>query len=278
VELGVRFLDNVLSINTYPLPEIKNTVSNFRRIGLGVMGLHDLLLLFGLKYNSPEGLEFIDRLMRRIKNWAYEASIALAVEKGSFPKFDSDLFTRSGFIKTLKPSLRDSLRTKGIRNCALLTIAPTGTTSMVCSVSSGIEPMFAAAYNRKFMDGDRRAEEIVIHPLFKRFLDENRSVEHFQGAHEIPMRDHLEMQRLCQRHLDNSVSKTVNIPQGTTEEELSELFMEFLPEIKGVTVYPDGSRENQPLTPIPLQEAIEKYKNAKVETTESRCKSGVCQL
>jgi ribonucleoside-diphosphate reductase alpha chain len=278
VTLGVRFLDDVLTVNSYPLPEIKATVNNLRRLGLGVMGLHDVLLMLGMKYNSPEGLELVDKLLCRIKNWSYEASIALAEEKGSFPKFEADLFIRSGFVKTLKPSLREKIRTNGIRNCALLTIAPTGTTSMVCCVSSGIEPMFAAAYNRKFMDGDNMAEEVVIHPLFKRFVNEGKSVSHFQGAHEISMRDHLEMQRTCQRHLDNSSAKTVNVPQGTSEEELSDLFMEFLPEIKGVTVYPDGSRENQPLTPIPLHEAIAKCQSAKVETTEGRCRSGVCQL
>jgi ribonucleoside-diphosphate reductase alpha chain len=278
VALGVRFLDDVLTVNNYPLPEIKSTVTDLRRIGLGVMGLHDMLLMLGLKYNSSEGLEFVDRVMGRIKNWAYEASVNLAKEKVPFPLLDPDQFCRSGFVKTLKPSLRERIRQHGIRNCALLTIAPTGTTSMVGDVTSGIEPMFAAAYVRRYQNNEVLTEEVVIHPLFRRFMDEGKSVEHFQGAHEVSMRDHLEMQRTCQRHLDNACSKTINVPQGTSEETLSELYMEFFPELKGVTVYPDGSRENQPLTPIGLDEAIARYRDAKVETAEGKCKSGVCEL
>ena len=279
VTLGVRFLDDVLTVNTYPLPEIKSAVTNLRRIGLGVMGLHDMLLQLGYRYSSSEGLEFVDKVMGRVKNWAYEASIALAREKGAFPKFDADKFIKSGFIKTLKPSLRENIHAYGVRNCALLTIAPTGTTSMVSNVTSGIEPMFAAAYLRRYQDGEKRAEETVVHPLFKRFMDEGRSVSHFQGAHEIHLKDHFEMQRTCQRHLDNACSKTINVPQGTSEAELSDLYMEFLPELKGVTVYPDGSRENQPLTPINIEDAIMGYQNTNSSaTTEGKCKSGVCEL
>jgi ribonucleoside-diphosphate reductase alpha chain len=278
VSLAVRFLDDVLTVNNYPLPEIKSTVTDLRRIGLGVMGVHDMLLMLGHRYNSAEGLEFVDKVEERIKNWSYEASIELAKEKGSFPMFNPEQFVKSGFVKTLKPSLREKIRRFGIRNCALLTIAPTGTTSMVADVTSGIEPMFAAAYKRRYQNNEVLTEEVVIHPLFKSFMDAGKSVEHFQGAHDISMRDHLEMQRTCQRHLDNACSKTINVPAGTSESELGELYMEYLPELKGVTVYPDGSRENQPLTPISLEEAVATYRSARVETEEGRCKSGVCSL
>lgn len=266
VHIGVRALDNVLTVNHYPLPEIQETCSGLRRIGLGVMGLHDMLLEMGLRYNSDEGIELVNKVMKFIKNAAYEASIKLAEEKGAFPKFDADKFLKSGFVRTLKPSIRSAIKKHGIRNCALLTIAPTGTTSMTQSVSSGIEPMFAPAYERRYHDGGTEIKtEVVVHPLFKRFVEEGRSVEHFQGAHELSMRDHFEMQRICQVHLDNACSKTVNVPQGTSAEELSGLYQEYLPHLKGVTVYPEGSRENQPLTPISLEAALTHVQSAKLE-------------
>ncbi|MHB8407802.1 MAG: adenosylcobalamin-dependent ribonucleoside-diphosphate reductase [Acidiferrobacterales bacterium] len=280
VKVGVRFLDDVLTVNNYPLAEIKETCSNIRRVGLGIMGLHDMLLLTGHKYTSDSGLELVDKVMNFIKNTAYSASIDLAIEKGSFPKFDPDLFLKGGFVRNLKPSIRSRIKEHGIRNCALLTIAPTGTTSMVCDVTSGIEPMFAPAYRRKFRDttGELKSE-VVIHPLLRDFMEKSRSVKHFQGAMDLKIRDHFEMQRTCQKHLDNACSKTINLPQGTSEEELSALYMEFLPELKGVTVYPDGSREDQPLTPMSLDDAMVEVENAKFEATaKDSCKDGYCEI
>jgi len=239
-----------------------------------------MLLMLGLKYNTDKALELVDKVMGFIKNRAYEASIDLAKEKGSFPKFNPELFLRSGFAKTLKPSVRSKIREFGIRNVALLTVAPTGTTSMVQGVTSGIEPMFAPAYRRKFRDTDNTLkEEIVIHPLLREYIEAGRSVKHFQGAHELKLREHCEMQRVVQKHLDNACSKTINLPPGTTAEELSELYMEFLPDLKGITVYPDGSREDQPLTPISLEDAIKHAKNAvEADIEGGRCKSGVCEI
>lgn len=285
--LNVRFLDDVLSVNNYPIPEIKEETLAIRRLGLGVTGLHDFLLLCGLRYNSASGLEMADKVMATIKNAAYEASIDLAIEKGPFPKFVPDLFLKGGFAKTLKPSIRERIRKHGIRNCALMTVAPVGTGSMmsgisneICGVSSGLEPLFAAAYKRKHYDGDRIQEDVVVHPLFKWFLDHDKSVKHFQGSHEIKLRDHFEMQRVVQKHVDNSLSKTINVPQGVSAAELSELYMEFLPDLNGITVYPEGSRENQPLTPMDLDEAIAHCKGERVSegVVESKCRSGMCEI
>lgn len=279
VQVAVRALDNVLTVNHYPLPEIAETCSGIRRIGLGVMGLHDMLLMLGLRYNSDEGLELVNKVLKFIKNSAYEASIELAREKGAFPKFDAEQYLKSGFIRTLKPSIRSAIRQHGIRNAALLTIAPTGTTSMVQAVTSGIEPMFAPAYRRKYRDNDELKEEVVIHPLFKRFVEEGRDVSHFQGAHELSMRDHFEMQRVCQSHIDNAVSKTINVPAGTSADELSALYQEFIPHLKGVTVYPNGSREDQPLTPMPLDEAMKHVGGSQTEAfATDTCKDGKCDI
>jgi ribonucleoside-diphosphate reductase alpha chain len=280
VKTGVRFLDNVLTVNQYPLPEVAAKCALLRRIGLGVTGLHHMLLELGLKYNSDQGLEFVDKLMGRIKNWSYEASSDLAAEKGSFGAFETEKFLKSGFAKTLKPSLRERIRNQGMRNCAVNTIAPTGTISMVCETSSGIEPIFAAAYERRFRQGEELMMEVVVDPMFQRFVAENRSVKHFVGAHDLSIKDHLEMQRVCQKHVDNAVSKTINLPYGTSAEELSELYMEYLPELKGVTVYPDGSRENQPLKALSLNEAINLASETVMAeaTSQDACRSGVCDV
>jgi len=279
VRTAVRFLDNVLTVNNYPLEEIKETCSQIRRIGLGVTGLSTMLLQLGMKYNSVEALEFVDNLMNFIKNCAYEASIELAEEKGSFPMFDAEKFLKGGFIKTLKPSIRDGIRKKGIRNCALLTIAPVGTGSMVCNVDSGIEPSFGPGHKRTFRDGDELRSEIVVHPLFKEMFINGKDVSHFQSAYELKMRDHFEMQRVCQRHIDNAVSKTINVPPGTSEQELSDLYMEYLPELKGVTVYPEGSRENQPITPMTFEDVLP-FINSTSEAALSgdACKDGSCDV
>lgn len=279
IRVAVRFLDDVLSVNGYPISEIAETCKNMRRVGLGVMGLHDMLLKCGLKYNSDAGVELVDKVMGFIKNTAYQASCELAEEKGSFPLFDADKFLKSGFVKTLKPSLRSMIKEKGIRNCALLTIAPTGTTSLVCAVTSGIEPMFSAATRRRYHEGDELKEEVIIHPLFKEFVLAGRSTRHFQSAHDIPIKDHFETLRVCQRHVDNSISKTINLPQGTSTEFLSDLYMEFLPEVKGVTVYPDKSRDNQPLEALPIEEAIEYINQEKVGAiAQVSCIDGKCDI
>jgi ribonucleoside-diphosphate reductase alpha chain len=280
VRTGVRFLDDVLSVNQYPLPEIKAKCEQLRRIGLGVTGLHHMLLELGLKYNSPEGLEFVDKLMNKIKNWSYEASMDLAVEKGSFPGYDADKFWKGGFTKGLKPSLREKGRKQGMRNCATMTIAPVGTGSIICDTSSGIEPIYAAGSKRTFRRGDELVSDELVDPMFQRFVNEGRDVTHFVGAMDLSIRDHMAMQKVCQRHVDNAVSKTINLPAGTTAEELSDLYMEFMPDLKGVTVYPDGSRENQPLTALPLERAIELAKAGMSAEALSQdpCRSGNCDV
>ena len=140
--------------------------------------------------------------------------------------------------------------------------------------------MFAPAYERRFYDGPELKMEKVIHPLLQKFLAEGRDISHFQGSFDVGLRDHFEVQRTCQRHLDNACSKTINLPQGTSEDDLSELYMEFFPELKGVTIYPDGSRENQPLTPIPLDEAIQLVTgHESVEAyAKDPCRGGYCDI
>lgn len=252
IRLGVRFLDNVLSVNHYPLAEIKENCETVRRIGLGVMGLHTMLMALGMKYDSKEGQDFVDRLFNTIKNTAYDASINLAIEKGPFPAYDPR-FLESGFVKTLKRGIRNKIKEHGIRNCALLTIAPTGTTSIVAGVTSGIEPLVAPVHWRTYFkstaDGKReRAKELVVDQSYFLYPDV------IQGASDISVEAHFEMQKIVQEHIDNAVAKTINLPREYKVDDLAELWLEYLPYMKGSTFYRWGSREFEPIQPVPQEE------------------------
>jgi ribonucleoside-diphosphate reductase alpha chain len=253
VHIGVRFLDNVLSVNEYPLPEIAENCQQVRRIGLGVMGLHSMLMDLGFRYDDEESFELVDHLFEFIKIEAYRESIALAREKGSFPVLDRDRFVESGFMKNMPQSIRNDIRNIGIRNCALLTIAPTGTTSMVADVSSGIEPIPAPVYWRtRFVNEDnghrKRERELVVRDEFR----EHRHV--VQGAADIPVESHFRMQKTVQKHIDNAVSKTINLPNDYPIEKLADLWLDYLPYMKGSTFYRWGTREFEPISPVPQEQ------------------------
>lgn len=285
VRLGVRFLDNVLTVNHYPLPEIKENAEKVRRVGLGVMGLHSMLLALGLNYDSQESLTFVDKLFSTMKNTAYDASVNLAIEKGPFPVYDPK-FLDSGFIKTLKRGLRNKIKEHGIRNCTLMTVAPTGTTSMISGVSSGIEPLPPAVYWRNYYkpskDGTRDlTRELVVEESFYKYPDL------IQSAVDVPVKSHFEMQRIVQQHVDNAVSKTVNLPFDFPEDKFGDIWLEYLPYLKGTTIYRYGSRENEPINPVPRDQwesviAQEKGSSDETMTLDEfmalDCVGGACSL
>jgi len=262
IRTAVRFLDNVLSVNEYPISEIRENCNNVRRIGLGIMGLHTMLVKMGYQYSSNSAKILVYELMRFIKEEAYNASIDLAIEKGAFPAYQED-FLNSGFVKRAIPSeIQDRIREHGIRNCALLTIAPTGTTGMVSDVSTGIEPIFSAAYWRRFYrptaDGTRLMDkELVLNPLWSELEERGDDLSILEGAYDISAEDHFEMQRICQVHIDNATSKTINLPNDYKVESMGDLWLEYLPSVKGTTFYRAGSRGEEPLEAIPLAEARE---------------------
>lgn len=286
---GVRFLDNVLSVNHYPLEEMKEKSNKLRRIGLGVTGLADMLALLGYSYGSKKGNEFIDKLFRFISKVAYESSVMLAVEKGPFPACKPELHVKSGYMKRMPKKIKMLVEEHGIRNCALLTIAPTGTVSILSdNCSSGIEPMFAPAYERRFWDGDKRKTELVFHPLFKKFMDENKSVAHFKGSRDLSVKEHMEVQKTVQKHIDNAVSKTINIPEKYPVEEVNKLWLKYLPHLKGTTFYRENTRgyvdsegnvHEPPLVALSLEEAKKRYtKDAKTGKDDDDCSGGVCDV
>lgn len=286
IRLSVRFLDNVIDKNEYPLEIIKEISQKERRIGLGIMGLHDMFLKMGIKYNSEKALEATDKVMSFIKKKSYDSSIFLAVEKSQFRLLDREKFIQSGFCqKALTPALRKKILEYGIRNCFLLTIAPTGTTSIVAGCSSGIEPMFAPVYKRNFNRHKdfhattvNQSTEIVIHPLLKKFIEENKDYSHFEGAHEISPEQHCKIQKMCQKHLDNSVSKTINLPENSTEDNLSNIILKYIRNLNGMTIYKDGSKGTSPIEPLPIEEAKKYLNECVVKSTDNSCPNGKCEI
>jgi ribonucleoside-diphosphate reductase alpha chain len=286
IRLGIRFLDNVIDKNEYPLEIIKEISQKERRLGLGIMGLHDMFLKMGIKYSSQEALETTDKVMLFIKKKAYEASIFLAVEKSQFSLLDRYKFIESGFCKkSLTPALRKKILEYGIRNCFLLTIAPTGTTSIVAGCSSGIEPMFAPVYKRNFnkhkdihTNISNQSSEIIIHPLLKEFIELGKDYSHFEGAHEISPEQHCKIQEMCQKHICNAVSKTINLPEKTTEKELSNIMIKYIRNLKGMTIYRDKSKGESPVMPLPTKEAKKYLNECLVQSTDNGCVSGKCDI
>lgn len=267
-QTAVRFLDDVIDENYYALPETEKMSKYERRLGLGVMGLHSLLMDMGMKYGSDSSYSMVDDIFRHIKNYAYAESINLASEKGAF----------DGWTEEAAPRIQTSWRNLPRRNVALLTVAPTGTTAIVHGVSSGIEPMFAPAFLRRHWRGDDLIETLVV---------TNDYVKHgvlAQGAYDISIENHFKMQSVVQKHVDNAVSKTINLPRDTSVEEIKDIWFKYIPVLKGTTLYRSGSRDNEPMTPVKIQDIPELLKTWKGEIeiqeqeTDDKCESGVCAL
>ncbi|HHY93117.1 MAG TPA: adenosylcobalamin-dependent ribonucleoside-diphosphate reductase [Firmicutes bacterium] len=255
VHLGVHFLDNVIDVNRFPLPEIAARTRGNRKIGLGVMGFADLLIKLGVPYDSPAATELAGRLMAFIRQAAHQASAALAEERGTFPNWERSVFAGK----------------EKLRNATLTSIAPTGTIAILAGASSGIEPLFALAYLRRALDTEELPE---VHPLFLAQAEERgfltpellERLTHqgsacglaavppdvqrlFVTAHDIAPQWHVRMQAAFQAYTDNAVAKTVNLRHEATPEDVREVFL-LAHELgcKGVTVYRDRTRTEQVLS------------------------------
>ena len=251
---AVHFLDNVIEVNKYPLPEIDRMTRSTRKIGLGVMGFADMLLYLGIPYNSEEGVEMGRTVMELVESAGHRASQELAAKRGAFPTFAESIF-------------RDGAP---MRNATVTTIAPTGTLSIIAGVSSGVEPVFAYAYIRNVMDNTHliEANGILKDVLVRRGLYteelmqqivEQGSLAHIAGipedirkvfvcAHDVSPIWHVKMQAAFQTYTDNAVSKTVNFPNSATREDVREVYeLAYRLGCKGTTIYRDGSRQEQVL-------------------------------
>ncbi|HIO42576.1 MAG TPA: adenosylcobalamin-dependent ribonucleoside-diphosphate reductase [Gammaproteobacteria bacterium] len=266
IRTGIRFLDNVLTINTFPTDECKIVAERSRRIGLGVTGLHYMLIKLGLKYGSEKCLEFLERLFATMRDESYKQSIYLARDKTPFAEFDRTKYLQEEFAKTLPARIRMLIKRYGIRNAVMLTIPPCGTISMLHGVSTGIEPIFSAMYNRRWRHANTWKEQLVVDPLFKEWYDNKKNLDNFVGAYDVPPEDHIKVQATIQKYMDNCLSKTINLPAETTPEEFSQAALDYTPYLKGLTVYRAGSKDNEPLEAIALtEENIKKYMKYEVE-------------
>jgi ribonucleoside-diphosphate reductase alpha chain len=270
VRTAVRFLDNVIDVNKFPLPAIDEMTKKSRKIGLGAMGFADMLLQLGIPYDSERALEVVEDVMGFIQTEATKGSVELAVERGVFPAFKGSKYDVPGGVK--------------VRNATRTTIAPTGTLSIIAGCSGGIEPLFALVYTRNILDG---AQMIEANPYFeeiarKRSFYSEELMKQLSGgahlsditgiptdikklfvtAHEISPEWHVEMQSVFQKYTDNAVSKTVNFSHEAGKDDVANVYMlAYEKGLKGITIYRDRSREGQPMS---TGQAVEKKSETKI--------------
>ncbi len=281
VRLSIHFLDNVIELNRYPLTQIAKMTYANRKIGLGIMGWADMLIALGIPYNSDEAIELGGKVMKYINDEGHAASSELAKERGAFPNFEGSRYDHQG-----KPP---------IRNATVTTIAPTGTISIIVNTSSGIEPIFAVSYVRQVLDNNILIE---VHPQFEIIARERgffsealmeKIVEHgtiqdideipedvrslFVTAHDITPEDHIRMQASFQKNVDNAVSKTVNFTKTATTEDVKKVYeLAYKLNCKGVTIYRDGSRNQQVLSTVKKSKESDAHEKKSVRGRPMRLK------
>ena len=243
VSTAVRMMDNVVDASRFPLEQQRQEAMNKRRIGLGVTGLADALLMVASRYGSDEAAVLTGKWLKQIARAAYLASAKLAKEKGAFPLFDAEKFLASGAMRAMDEDVRASIRENGIRNALLTSIAPTGTISLYAgNVSSGIEPVFAYAYTRKVLqkDGARTEEEVVDYAvqMWRDLFGDIDLPDYFVNAQTLSPSDHVKMQAAAQEWIDSSISKTINVPEDIDFEAFKGVYLQaYETGCKGCTTY-----------------------------------------
>ena len=247
IRMGVRFLDDILDATPYFFQQNYDNQQKERRIGLGTMGLGELLIRLGLRYGSPESLDFIDKLYQFIAVESYLYDVELAKEKGAFPAFDSELYLQSGFMRRLPEAVRDAIRQHGARNVTILTQAPTGTVGTMVGTSTGIEPYYALTYFRQSRLGYDE-QYVPVAAEWKEAHSGQDLPPYFVGAMDLTPEEHIYVQAAIQRWTDSSISKTANAPSSYTLEDTARLYeLAYDLGCKGVTIYRDQSRNEQVL-------------------------------
>ncbi|MDD3446079.1 MAG: adenosylcobalamin-dependent ribonucleoside-diphosphate reductase, partial [Zavarzinia sp.] len=243
VRTAIRMMDNVVDASNFPLPEQADEARAKRRIGLGVTGLADALIMCRARYGGPKALRLIEAWMKAIQRAAYLASAGLAKEKGAFPLFDREKYLAGESIKALDEDVRAAIAEHGIRNALLTSIAPTGTISLFAdNVSSGLEPVFSFAYTRKVLmpDGSRRQEEVTdyAYRLWHRLKGDAPLPDYFVDAQVLTPADHVKVQAVVQKYVDSSISKTINCPEDISFDAFKDVYLMAWNEgCKGCTTY-----------------------------------------
>ena len=252
VVTATRFLDNVVDYNMdrHALEDQKENATNDRRVGLGILGLGDMLVRMGIKYDSEDALQTISQIMQIFRDTSYETSTDLAIEKGKYPNFKWAGYSKSKFVKNLPKSLQKKIKENGIRNCTLTTVAPTGSGAIVARVTSGIEPIFATSYKRRVKKNDDGYgktfnEYKVYHPTIDKLYGSDDDLPNFVvTAHNIDPYFRVKMQGVIQKYIDSSISSTVNLSEEITVDSVADIYMTaYEAGLKGITVYREGSRE-----------------------------------
>jgi ribonucleoside-diphosphate reductase alpha chain len=248
--ISTRFLDDIVGYNQkgHALEKIVHAVEQDRRIGLGITGLADALALMGVKYDSEEALEEVDKIMELVKVTAYGTSVDLAEERGAFPLFEWEGYSQSKFVQSLPVELQERIREKGIRNGTVLTAPPVGTGSIIAETASGIEPFFATSYKRRVKDkeGGGETEYDVVDPAIRRRFGPRKEdvPDAVVTSHNIDPYFRVKLQGVLQRHIDTAISSTINLPEDTPVETVADIYITAWKEgLKGVTIYREGSRE-----------------------------------
>ena len=265
VSMGFRFLDNVVDYNVkrHALASQKANAKNDRRVGLGILGLADMLVKMNIKYDSEDAIQTVDQIMQIFRDTAYETSIELAKEKGAFPNFDWSGYSKSKFIKNLPKNLRDQIQKYGVRNSTLTTVAPTGSGAIVARVSSGIEPIFDTSYRRRVKknkgNGKLFKEYKVYHPIIEKLFGNDENLpDYVITAHNIDPYFRVKMQGVIQKYIDSSISSTVNLPGDVSVETVADIYMTaYKAGLKGITVYREGAREGVLITDAKTNEEKE---------------------
>ena len=248
---ATRFLDNVIDYNLdrHALESQKQNAFNDRRIGLGILGLGDMLVRMNIKYDSEDALQTVDQIMQIFRDTAYETSVDLAREKGGFPNFNWDGYKKSHFVKNLPKHIKNDIEEHKIRNSTVLTVPPTGSGAIVARVTSGVEPIFATSYKRRVKKNDGFGRDFdeykVYHPIIEKlFKNDDNLPDYVVTAHEIDPYFRVKMQGIIQKYIDSSISSTVNLKNEIKKETVADIYMTaHKAGLKGITVYREGSRE-----------------------------------
>ena len=280
VAIATRFLDNVIDYNMdrHALKEQKINANNDRRVGLGILGLGDMLVRMGIKYDSEDALQTVEQVMSMFRDTTYETSIELSQEKGQFPNFKWAGYNKSKFIRNLPKSIKTKIKKYGIRNCTLTTVAPTGSGAIVARVTSGIEPIFATSYKRRVKKNDgygRKFDEyLVYHPIIKELFGNDESLpDYVVTAHKIDPFFRVKMQGVIQKYIDSSISSTVNLSEDITVDTVDDFYMTaYNYGLKGITVYREGSREGILISNEKAKESDDQ------QFTEATSKKGISRV